>query len=127
MKEVIATSSAPGAVGPYSQATKAKGFLFLSGQVALDPATGQVVGEDVRTQTERVLKNLQAVLEAVGSSFSAVVKATVFLSDMGDFAAKNEVYGHFFSNEPPVRSTVGVARLPRDMKVEIDVIAALEK
>ena len=126
MRQIIATKQAPAAIGPYSQGVKANGFLFLSGQVALDPASGQVVGADIRTQTERVLKNLEAVLAAGGSSLAAVVKTTVFLADMNDFAAKNEVYGRFFSQEPPARATVQAARLPKDVKVEIDLIALAE-
>ncbi len=123
MKTIVHTDKAPAAIGPYSQAVKAGGFLFLSGQVALDPASGQVVEGDVRAQTERVLQNLQAVLAAAGSSLAAVVKTTVFLADMNDFAAMNEVYGRFFSGDPPARVTVQVARLPKDVPVEIDLIA----
>jgi len=126
VRQIIATKQAPAAIGPYSQGVKANGFLFLSGQVALDPASGQVVGADIRTQTERVLKNLEAVLAAGGSSLAAVVKTTVFLADMNDFAAMNEVYGRFFSQEPPARATVQAARLPKDVKVEIDLIALAE-
>ena len=126
MRQIIATKQAPAAIGPYSQGVKANGFLFLSGQVALDPASGQVVGADIRTQTERVLKNLEAVLAAGGSSLAAVVKTTVSLADMNDFAAMNEVYGRFFSQEPPARATVQAARLPKDVKVEIDLIALAE-
>ncbi len=123
MKQTIATPKAPGAIGPYSQAVKANGLLFLSGQIALDPASGQVVAGDVRAQTERVLENLKAVLEAGGSSLAQVLKTTVFLADMADFAAMNEVYGRYFAQEPPARSTVQAAGLPRAVKVEIDVIA----
>ena len=123
MKTIVQTEKAPVAIGPYSQAVKAGGFVFLSGQIALDPASGQVVEGDVRAQTERVLKNLQAVLAAAGSSLAAVVKATVFLADMNDFAAMNEVYGRFFSSDPPARATVQAARLPKDVQVEIDLIA----
>lgn len=123
MKTIVQTDKAPAAIGPYSQAVKAGGFVFLSGQVALDPASGQVVEGDVRAQTERVLKNLQAVLAAAGSSLAAVVKTTVFLADMNDFAAMNEVYGRFFSSDPPARATVQAARLPKDVQVEIDLIA----
>ncbi len=123
MKTIVQTDKAPAAIGPYSQAVKAGGFVFLSGQVALDPASGQVVEGDVRAQTERVMKNLQAVLAAAGSSLAAVVKATVFLADMNDFAAMNEVYGRFFSSDPPARATVQAARLPKDVQVEIDLIA----
>ncbi|MCH8946469.1 MAG: RidA family protein [Acidobacteria bacterium] len=123
MKTIVQTEKAPAAIGPYSQAVKAGGFVFLSGQVALDPASGQVVEGDVRAQTERVLQNLQAVLAAAGSSLAAVVKTTVFLTDMNDFAAMNEVYGRFFSSDPPARATVQAARLPKDVQVEIDLIA----
>lgn len=123
MKKVIASEKAPKALGPYSQAISANGLIFCSGQVAIDPATNNVIAGDVSAQTERVLKNLTAVLEAAGSSFDKVVKTTVFLKNMGDFAAMNEVYGRFFSAQPPARSTVEVARLPKDVLVEIDVIA----
>ena len=123
MKQTIATTQAPAAIGPYSQGVKANGFLFLSGQVALDPATGQVVEGDIRVQTERVLKNLEAVLAAAGSSMAAVVKTTVFLTDLGDFAAMNDAYARFFPQAPPARATVEVRRLPKDVKVEIDLIA----
>lgn len=123
MKTIVQTEKAPAAIGPYSQAVKAGGFVFLSGQVALDPASGQVVEGDVRAQTERVLKNLQAVLAAAGSPLAAVVKTTVFLTDMNDFAAMNEVYGRFFPSDPPARATVQAARLPKDVQVEIDLIA----
>lgn len=123
MKQQIATSKAPAAIGPYSQGVKANGFLFLSGQVALDPASGQLVGDDIRAQTEQVLKNLEAILEAAGSSLAAVVKTTVFLADLNDFAAMNEVYARFFPQPPPARATVQVARLPKEAKVEIDLIA----
>jgi 2-iminobutanoate/2-iminopropanoate deaminase len=127
VKEIIATPQAPPAIGPYSQAVRAGGFLFLSGQVALDPATGQLISGDVRAQTERVLKNLEAVLAAAGSSLAAVVKTTVFLADMNDFAAMNETYARFFSREPPARATVQAARLPRDARVEIDAVALLKE
>lgn len=123
MKQQIATSKAPAAIGPYSQGVKANGFLFLSGQVALDPASGQLVGDDIRPQTERVLQNLEAILEAAGSSLAAVVKTTVFLADLNDFAAMNEVYARFFPQPPPARATVQVARLPKEAKIEIDLIA----
>ena len=123
MKQRIATAHAPAAIGPYSQGIQSGNLIFLSGQIALDPATGQLLEGDVRVQTERVLKNLQAVLEAAGSSLAAVVKTSVFLADLGDFAAMNEVYGRFFSQDPPARSTVQVARLPKDARVEIDLIA----
>src|SRR6266700_6842494 len=123
MREVISTPDAPKAIGPYSQAIKAGGFVFTAGQVALDPATGQVISGDVAAQTERAIKNLAAVLKAAGSGFEKVVRCTVFLKSMNDFAAMNEVYGRYFSAAPPARSTVEVARLPKDTLVEIDVIA----
>ena len=123
MKEIISTDKAPKAIGPYSQATSARGFLFTAGQIALDPATGQIVEGDVTRQTERVMENLKAILEAAGSSFDGVVKTTVYLKDMGDFAAMNQVYGRYFATNPPARSTVEAARLPRDVRVEIDLIA----
>lgn len=121
--EIIQTDRAPQAIGPYSQAIKANGFVFASGQIPLDPATGQLIEGDIRAQTERVLNNAQAVLEAAGSSLDRVVKTTVFLADMNDFAAMNEVYATFFSATRPARSTVQAARLPRDVKVEIEVVA----
>jgi 2-iminobutanoate/2-iminopropanoate deaminase len=123
MKEIISTSKAPQALGPYSQAVKAAGFVFLSGQVAIDPATNQVIDGDISKQTERVLENLSAVLQAAGSSLDAAVKVTVFLKNMEDFAAMNAVYGRYFKDKPPARSTVEAARLPKDVLVEIDVIA----
>lgn len=123
MKSVVSTTAAPAAIGPYSQAIVANGFVFASGQLPLDPATGQVVEGDIRAQTERVLENLRAVLAAAGSSLEAAVKTTCFLRDMADFPAFNEVYAGFFTGEPPARSTVQVARLPRDVAVEVEVIA----
>ena len=123
MREVIATKDAPQAIGPYSQAIKAAGLVFCSGQIALDPASGAVVAGDVAQQTERVLRNLSAVLAAAGSGLDRVVKTTVFLKNMGDFAAMNEVYARYFKAAPPARSTVEAARLPKDVLVEIDVIA----
>jgi len=123
MTEAIATKEAPQAIGPYSQAIKAGGFIFSSGQIAIDPATGSVIEGDVAAQTERVLKNLTAVLAAAGSSLNKVVKTTVFLKSMGDFATMNEVYGKHFGSHRPARSTVEVARLPKDVLVEIDVVA----
>ena len=123
MREVIATTNAPQAIGPYSQAIKAAGLVFCSGQIALDPASGAIVGNDVAQQTERVFKNLAAVLAAAGSGLDRVVKATVFLKSMADFPAMNEVYGRYFKTAPPARSTVEAARLPKDAMVEIDVIA----
>jgi 2-iminobutanoate/2-iminopropanoate deaminase len=123
MREVIATDQAPQAIGPYSQAIRAQGLIFTSGQIALDPATAQIVAGDVSAQTDRVLKNLTAILQASGSGLEKVLRCTVFLKDMGDFAAMNEVYGRYFKQAPPARSTVEVARLPKDVLVEIDVIA----
>jgi len=122
-KEKIATQDAPQAIGPYSQAIRGGGFVFCSGQVALDPATGQVTGSEVRAQTERVMKNLEAVLKAAGTDFTKVVRTTVYLKTMNDFAAMNEIYASFFPTPAPARSTVEVARLPKDALVEIDVIA----
>jgi 2-iminobutanoate/2-iminopropanoate deaminase len=122
-REVVATTQAPGAVGPYSQAVIAGNLVFTAGQIALDPVTGQLVGDEIRVQTERVLHNLQAVLEAAGSSLAQVVKTTVFLQDMEDFATMNQVYARFFSSSPPARSTVEVGRLPLDALVEIEAIA----
>ena len=123
MREVIATDGAPKAIGPYSQAIKANGFVFVSGQIPLDPATQQLVDGDVAAQTERVLENLSGILKAAGSSLDQVVKAGVFLKNMSDFAAMNEVYGRYFTQSPPARATVEVARLPKNVLVEIDVIA----
>lgn len=123
MRDVIATDQAPKAIGPYSQAIRAAGLIFTSGQVAIDPATQQVLAGDVAAQTDRVLKNLGGVLAAAGSSMDKVLRCTVFLKNMGDFAAMNEVYGRYFTKNPPARSTVEVARLPKDVLVEIDVIA----
>ncbi|MGB7731733.1 MAG: RidA family protein [Candidatus Acidiferrum sp.] len=125
MKDVILTARGPKPIGPYSQAIKSNGFLFVSGQVALDPQTGEFVGADVRQQTERVLENLKGILEAAGASFHHVVKTTVFLKDMNDFAAMNEVYARYFTAAPPARSTVQAARLPKDALVEIELIASL--
>jgi len=123
MKEIISTENAPGAIGPYSQAIKANGMLFCSGQIPIDPATGEFVSGGVAEQTEQVFKNLIAVLEAGGSSLENVVKTTVFLADMGEFAVMNEVYGRYFDSNKPARATVQAARLPRDAKVEIDCLA----
>lgn len=125
MIETVATDRGPKAIGPYSQAVRANGFVFLSGQIALDPKTQQVVEGDVATQTERVLENLKGVVEAAGASLQSVVKTTVFLTDMNDFAAMNEVYGRYFAKNPPARSTVEVSKLPRNVRVEIDLIALL--
>lgn len=121
--EIIRTDLAPEAIGPYSQAVRANGMVFASGQISLDPATMQIVDGDIRVQTERVLLNLKAVLEAAGTSLEKVVKTTVYLADMNEFAAMNEVYAKFFGESRPARATVQVARLPRDVRVEIDVIA----
>src|SRR5437764_10270025 len=123
MKKIVATESAPKAIGPYSQAVIHNGVAYLSGQIPLDPATGQIVEGDVVVQAERVLENLKAVLEACGSSLQQVLKATVYVKDMGDFPKVNEVYARYFPANPPARATVEVARLPRDVKVEIDAIA----
>lgn len=123
MRDVISTDRGPRAIGPYSQAIRANGFLFLSGQVSLDPATQQLIQGDIAAQTTRVLENLKGVLEAAGSSLDRVVKTTVYLKDMNDFSAMNEVYARYFPNDPPARATVEVARLPKDARVEIDLIA----
>lgn len=123
MREVIATDQAPKAIGPYSQAIRAAGLVFTSGQVAIDPATQQVVAGDIAAQTDRVLKNLAGLLQAAGTSLDKAVRCTVFLKNMGDFAAMNEVYGRYFAQAPPARTTVEAARLPKDVLVEIDVIA----
>jgi 2-iminobutanoate/2-iminopropanoate deaminase len=126
MKQAVSSPDAPKAIGPYSQAVRAGQLLFLSGQVPLDPATGQIVDGDIAAQTRRVFDNLGAVLKAGGRSFADVVRTTVFLADMNDFAAVNEVYGQYFSEPYPARATVQVARLPKDARVEIDVIASYE-
>ena len=123
MKETITTKKAPGAIGPYSQAIKAGGMVFCSGQIPIDPKTGEFVSQAVSEQTEQVLNNLSEVLKAAGTSLDNVVKTTVFLADMNDFVEMNEVYGRFFSANKPARATVQAARLPRDAKVEIDCIA----
>ena len=123
MRDVISTDRGPRAIGPYSQAIRANGFLFLSGQTPLDPATQQLVQGDIAAQTTRVLENLKGVLEAAGSSLDRVVKTTVYLKDMNDFAAMNEVYARYFPANPPARATVEVARLPKDARVEIELIA----
>ena len=127
MKKIISTPNAPAAIGPYSQAVVSNGFAFLSGQIPLDPATGQLIeARDIAAQTQRVLENLRAVLEACGSSFSRVVKTTVYLKDMSEFALMNEVYARYFPKDAPARATVEAARLPRDVRVEIDCIATVE-
>ena len=126
MKSVVATSSAPAAIGPYSQAIKAHGMVFMSGQIPLDPGTMQLVEGGIREQTGRVLENLKAVVTAAGGSLESIVRTTVFLADLNDFAEMNEVYGSFFGENPPARSTVEVRRLPRDVKIEIDAIALVD-
>jgi len=123
VKEIIQTEQAPKAIGPYSQAIRSNGLVFASGQIPIDPATGQFVSGGIAEQTEQVIKNLSRVLEAAGSDLNRVVKTTVFLADMEEFTAMNEVYGRFFSEEPPARATVEAARLPRDARVEIEAIA----
>jgi 2-iminobutanoate/2-iminopropanoate deaminase len=123
MRDVISTNNAPQAIGPYSQAIRAGGFIFVSGQIPIDPATQQVIAGDVAAQTERVLKNLAAIVEASGSRIEKIVRCTVFLKNMEDFAAMNEVYGRYFKQAAPARSTVEVARLPKNVLVEIDAIA----
>ena len=125
-KQTISSNSAPKAIGPYSQAVRAGQLLFVSGQVPLDPTTGQIVAGGIAEQTRRVLDNLGAVLSAGGRSFADVVRTTIFLADMNDFAAVNEIYGQYFSEPYPARATVQVARLPKDARVEIDVIASYE-
>ena len=121
--ESIQTDRAPQAIGPYSQAIKANGFIFASGQIPLDPATMRIVEGGIEEQTARVLDNLKAVLEAAGSSLDRVVKTTVYLADMNEFAAMNEIYSRYFGATKPARATVQVARLPRDVKIEVDVVA----
>jgi 2-iminobutanoate/2-iminopropanoate deaminase len=125
MRDVVITDRGPKPIGPYSQGIKSGGFIFLSGQVALDPKSGELSGGDIRQQTERTLNNIKALLEAAGANLHHVVKTTVFLKDLNDFAAMNEIYGRFFTSAPPARSTVQVARLPKDALVEIEVIAAV--
>jgi len=126
MKTIISTERAPKAIGPYSQAVVSNGWAFLSGQIPLDPATNQMITGDIATQTERVLENLKSVLEAAGSSLERVVKTTVYMKDMGEFAKMNEVYGRYFATNAPARATVEAARLPRDVSVEIDCIASVD-
>lgn len=123
MKEIIQTDSAPQAIGPYSQAVKTNGWVFCSGQIPIDPGTGQFVSGGIEEQTQQVLRNLAAVLEAAGSGLDRVIKTTVFLADMQEFSAMNGVYGKFFTQDPPARATVEASRLPRDAKVEIEAIA----
>jgi 2-iminobutanoate/2-iminopropanoate deaminase len=125
MKEVVHTDRGPKPIGPYSQAVKASGVIYLSGQVALDPKTGDLIGSDIRQQAERTLENVKGILEAAGTNLHHVVKTTVFLKDMNDFVAMNEVYARYFTAAPPARSTVEVSRLPKDALLEIEVIAVL--
>lgn len=127
MREPVQTDKAPAAIGPYSQAIRAGGFVYVSGQIPIDPATGQFVAGGIGEQTERVLQNLSAVLEAAGSGLNMVVKTTVFLADMQEFAQMNEVYAKFFTEAPPARATVAAAGLPRDARVEIEAVALLSE
>lgn len=126
MKEIVATERAPRAIGPYSQAVRSGNFLFASGQIPIDPATGEFVAGGITEQTEQVMRNVSAILEAAGADLQKVVKTTVFLADMDDFTAMNEVYGRYFGENPPARATVQAARLPRDARVEIEAIAILD-
>ena len=126
MAQAISSPDAPHAIGPYSPAVRAGNLLFVSGQIPLDPATGAIVGADIASQTEQVMKNLQALLTSAGAGFDQVVRTTVFLQDMNEFAAMNEIYGRYVGAPPPARATVQVARLPKDVKVEIDLIAVLD-
>ncbi|HEV2440212.1 MAG TPA: RidA family protein [bacterium] len=125
-KRIVRTEEAPQAIGPYSQAVVAGGFVYVAGQLALDPGTGQLVPGDVRIQTKRVMENIKAILGSAGSSLANVVKTTVFLRDMNDFGAMNEIYGSYFQEDPPARSTFQVAKLPRDGAVEIEVVALVK-
>lgn len=125
MKQIIKTNNAPEAIGPYSQAVRAGGFVFASGQIPIDPKTGEFVAGGVAEQTEQVLRNLTAVLEAAGTRLDQVVKTTVFLADMNDFAAMNEAYGRYFSENAPARATVAAAGLPRNARVEIEAVAVV--
>jgi 2-iminobutanoate/2-iminopropanoate deaminase len=126
-KEIIKTASAPSAIGPYSQAVRAGNMVFVSGQIPINPATGEFVSENIAEQTEQVLQNLKAVLNAAGSNLKSVVKTTVFLVDMNDFTAMNEVYARYFTENFPARATVQAARLPKDARVEIECVALTEK
>ena len=126
IRQAVATSQAPQAIGPYSQGVKAGNLLFVSGQVPIDPATGQIIEGDIKAQTDRVMRNLSAILEAAGASMDHVVRCTVYLADMNDFAAMNEVYGSYFTQPAPARATIQAVRLPKDARVEIDVIASLQ-
>jgi 2-iminobutanoate/2-iminopropanoate deaminase len=123
MKQIVSTNGAPAAIGPYSQAIRSGGMLFSAGQIALDPRTGQLVGDDIAAQTRRVLENLGAILRADHLNFEHVVKTTIFLTDMNDFQSVNEIYGTYFRQNPPARSTIGVAALPKGAKIEIEMIA----
>lgn len=125
MRQAVSTPSAPAAIGPYSQAIRAGSLVFVSGQIPIDPSTGNLVGGDIAAQTHRVFQNIGEILKAAGASFDAVVRTTVYLADMNDFAAMNEVYATYFSSPAPARATVQAARLPKDARVEIDVIASL--
>jgi 2-iminobutanoate/2-iminopropanoate deaminase len=125
MRDIVSTDRGPKPIGPYSQAVKANGFLYVSGQVALDPQTGEMVAGGITEQTERAMNNLKGIVEAAGTKLSHAVKTTIYLKDMNDFAAMNEVYGKFFTAAPPARSTVQVSRLPKDALVEIDIVAVL--
>jgi len=122
-KEIVSTKDAPAAIGPYSQAIKAAGLVFISGQIPLDPASGEIAGNSIEAQTERVMKNLEAVLKAAGSDLDKVIKTTIYLTDLSDFAVVNEIYGSYFNDAPPARATVEVSGLPKGVKVEIDAIA----
>ena len=122
-KEIVSTKNAPAAIGPYSQAIKAADLVFISGQIPLDPASGEIAGDSIEAQTERVMKNLEAVLKAAGSDLDKVMKTTIYLTDLSDFAVVNEIYGSYFNDSPPARATVEVSGLPKGVKVEIDAIA----
>ena len=122
-KEIVNTTDAPAAIGPYSQAVKAAGLVFISGQIPLDPTSGEIAGDNIEAQTERVMKNLEAVLKAAGSDLDKVIKTTIYLTDLNDFAAVNGIYGSYFNDSPPARATVEVSGLPKGVKVEIDAIA----
>lgn len=126
MKKIISTSEAPAAIGPYSQAVRTGNFLFCSGQIPLDPKSGQIVSDDIATQTRRVLDNIGAVLKAEGLAFENIVKTTIFLTDLGDFQPVNEIYGSYFKQQPPARSTVQVSALPKGANVEIEIIAVAD-
>jgi len=127
MKKIISTNEAPAAIGPYSQAVRSGTFLFCSGQIPLDPKSGQIVPGDIDAQTRRVLNNIAAVLRAEGATFEDVVKTTIFLTDLADFQTVNEIYGSYFKNQPPARSTVQVAALPKGARIEIEVIAVVKE